>query len=137
MTENQPTPRRRVTDFEDPALNEALADALGGAKLRKMDRRLLWLYAFTTAVAIFLTFLIGRQVDQNNHDRLRFEAASIANCVANQDNTRHLNDFITAIQQTYRTSPVLTPAEIEQRVAFMEKAKTVVPDCPPEGLHRK
>jgi hypothetical protein len=120
----------------DPALVSAVAEALGEVKLRRLDKRLLWLYGFTSVVAIFLTLLVSHQVDVNNQARLRFEQAVVANCVANQKNTESINNFITTLQQTNQQSSELSEKAKQEQAKLLEQAKLPIPECPPAALEK-
>ena len=123
-------------EHDDADVREALAQALGERKVRLTDRRLLILFL---ACVTALTWLgvqqrsVDQAVARANRDREHFERAIIDNCRTNQKNTEKFNAFVDRIIASYATSPVLTPAQRQQRVDFFSGAKQSVPLCPPLG----
>jgi hypothetical protein len=126
MTLNR-RPRRNVEMSEDQDIRDALAQALGEKRIRVTTRvgriRQLILYALLILLLAYVT-TISVKAEHNQH-------ALIANCYATQDNARSFNALVDRITNTYRTSPVLTPAQRRNRIAFFDGAKQTVPDCPP------
>ena len=116
---------------EDRDVRDALAQVLNEKKVRVVSHwtriRLLVVYTLLIGVLAYVT-TISVESHRNQH-------ALIANCYATQANARSFNKLVDRVVHTYRTSPVLTPAQRRERVSFFRGTKQTVPTCPP--LDRK
>ena len=107
----------------DADVREALATVLG-----ERNRMLYWrlLFGFLFIVMVSTAFL-WRQSENQKHFRQQITIA----CLENQHNARNFNALIDRLTDTYKTSPVLTQRQRDERVAFFRGAKETVPQCPP------
>jgi hypothetical protein len=133
MTIHRLPKRSEPVADRDPEIQEvrdALAQVLGERKIRVMSRatriRQLVLYSLLVLLLAYVT-AISVQANRNQH-------ALIANCYAVQTNARNFNALVDRIVNTYATSPVLSPAQRQSRIAFFDGAKQTVPKCPPIGI---
>lgn len=109
-------------DGLDRDIRDALATALR-ERNRMIYRRMLVLFVAFVAATTLVLYLIT----QAQH---RFERGVVVSCHASQVNARNFNELIDRITDTYKTSPVLTPAQRRDRVAFFRGSKQQIPVCP-------
>lgn len=119
MAEHRPPPGTDGTDPFERHIANAIAEALGERKVRLNDRRLIVLWL----VVMLLFGLLATYVVQGRRNAESFERQIIANCYA-------FNRFISSIQATTAASHALTQKQIDQRVAFYDKAKQKCPPTP-------
>lgn len=128
--------RRRMADPDgiDSDVREALA-----VVLRERNRMIYWrLLCIFLAVVIAATVILYEQSAAKKRaeatraaTQAQFERGIVLTCHQNQANVRKFNDLIDRLLASYSTSPVLTQAQRDARVAFLKPAKQTVPTCPP------
>lgn len=117
--------------YEDPAINAAIAEAMGENRLRSTDRRMLIMFGLLIA-SLAVVFVIQERTDSRERKNTEiFRIAIIANCEEIRQNAIDFNSFIDDLVETFDASPLLPEAERNRRVDLFSSAKSDIPTCPP------
>lgn len=123
--------------YEDPAINHAIAQALGDAKIRHNDKRLLILFVFVivalTIMGVGLTRANStvRNTQRNQHNsEQKFEQQIIANCQIVRAGNLKVNHIIEQLTVNAKNTKGLTPEQKMRAQEAYASLRLPVTICP-------
>lgn len=85
--------------YEDPAINTAIAEALGEKRVRSTDKRLLIMFGLLVASLAFVFWTLNHELD-------RFRTDVVANCEQVNDGNRRVNLLLAKEQRSDLALPI-------------------------------
>lgn len=122
----------RDADFyEDPAINTAIAEALGEKKMRSTDRRLWFLLAFLALGMGLMFWTLEQDQDRNDERDAAFRSAVVKVCEKTNTDNRKVNAVLDQLAVSAASRADLTPAEAQERAATYRSLRLSITECPP------
>lgn len=124
--------------YEDPAINEAIAEALGEKRVRSTDKRLLIIFGLLVASLAFVFWTLDRAQDRLEdtiaavqESRRLFRAQIVENCMQVNEGNAKVNGLLQQLADRAATNTTRSPEENAEAVARYRGLQLPITQCPP------
>lgn len=122
----------RADDYEERLLHAGSTEGIISGLVRGAQRSqqlIRWLaISLILDIAISIALGVLSLVAYENANQIQVKARSA--CIQSAQNSVVINSFLNLLISNAKISTVLTPSEIQQRVAGYRKRIIEIPDCP-------
>jgi hypothetical protein len=116
--------------YEDPSINHAIAQAMGHARLRNNDKRLLILYAFLVVALAAMFFGLSHALNMQKHSERVFERQIIGNCEVVRVANIKFNRTLDQLAVNAKNTRGLTPEQKVRAQSAYASLRLPVTSCP-------